>query len=109
MAIPLSDLNRDLIKTMDQLQPTGFGNPQAVFVTLDVEVRSARAVGRDQSHLKLTIGKGRETFDCIGFRLGDWADRLPPRIDVMYIFELNEYYGRETPQLNLRDLRPSTK
>jgi single-stranded-DNA-specific exonuclease len=107
LEIPLSNLNYDLIEQQNKLQPTGVGNPQAVFVTRDVEVLSARGVGRDQAHLKMTVGKDQSMIDCIGFRMGDWANHLPPCIDVMYVLEVNVYNGRESLQLNLRDIRPA--
>jgi hypothetical protein len=32
---------------------------------------------------------------------------LPPRVDVLYHLEANEYNGRTTLQLNLKDLKPA--
>jgi hypothetical protein len=34
---------------------------------------------------------------------------MPARIDLAYHFEKNEFRGRVSPQLNVRDLRPSEK
>lgn len=104
---PLSGMTADLLKSLDLLEPTGYGNPGAVFVSRNVRVVNHRAVGADAKHLKLTVSDGKVTFDAIAFRLGDWAGKLPERIDLMYTLETNEYNGRTTLQLNVKDLKPS--
>ena len=104
---PLSDMNADLLRYLDYLEPTGYGNPGAVFVSRRVRVVNHRAVGADAKHLKLTVSDGKVTFDAIAFRLGDWAGKLPERIDLMYTLETNEYNGRTTLQLNVKDIKPS--
>jgi len=107
--IPLADLNSQLMTYLDYLQPTGYGNPEAVFVSREVRVRSARAIGAEGKHLKLALSDGRLTFDAIGFRLGDLAPEFPPGTlaDVLYTFEINEYNGRTSFQLNLKDIKNS--
>jgi single-stranded-DNA-specific exonuclease len=105
--IPLNDLKPELLRLLDLLQPTGYGNRQAVFVSRDLNVRSYRTVGRDDAHLKLLVTDGWITFDGIAFRQGSWAEAMPGRVDLMYTFELNEFNGRETLQLNVRDLKPA--
>ena len=44
---------------------------------------------------------------AIGFRLGHLKSDLPTYIDVLYRFEANEYNGRRTLQLNLKDVKPA--
>jgi single-stranded-DNA-specific exonuclease len=103
--VKLFDLKPALINEMDQMQPTGYGNPQAVFVSRRVEVRNSRTVGRDNSHLKLTVSDGRITYDAIAFRLGHWHENIPPYLDLIFTFEVNEYNGRRTLQLNVKDIK----
>lgn len=103
--IPLSQLTFGLIEQMERLQPTGYGNPEPVFISRSVKVQSKRAVGADGNHLKLSLTDGRFTFDAIGFRLGDRLADLPPMVDVLYTFEVNEYNGRKSLQLNLKDIK----
>jgi hypothetical protein len=45
------------------------------------------------------------TYDAIGFRLGNLKESLPPRVDVMYTFETNEFNGRTSLQLNHKDIK----
>jgi single-stranded-DNA-specific exonuclease len=64
-------------------------------------------VGAEGNHLKLILTDGRVTYDAIGFRLGALQPDLPPRVDVLYTFESNEFNGRKTLQLNLKDVQPA--
>ncbi|MBI4761699.1 MAG: single-stranded-DNA-specific exonuclease RecJ [Chloroflexota bacterium] len=106
--VALEELNFDILKHLAYLEPTGYGNPEAVFVSRDVKVKSSRTVGADGKHLKLTLEDSRgAAYDAIGFRLGELQKSLPPRIDVMYTLEANEWNGRTTLQLNLKDLKPA--
>lgn len=105
MELPLQALTGELLEYLGWLQPTGYGNREAVFVTRGVEVVRSRTVGADNSHLKLTVRQNNLYFDAIGFRLGYLHGNLPQKIDLMYTFEVNEYQGRQSLQLNLRDVR----
>ena len=107
LEIPLSDLKPDLLKYLDWLQPTGMGNPAPVFMSTGLKVTRQKAIGADGSHLKLTVTDGNITYDAVAFRLGYWIAQLPPAIDLMYTFELNEFNGQVSLQLNVKDIRPS--
>jgi single-stranded-DNA-specific exonuclease len=103
--VSLSDLRPELLKYLDALQPTGYGNPEAVFVSRNVRITHARVVGSEGRHLKLVVTDGHVTFDAIGFRLGPLQPDLPPNVDLVYTFESNEYNGRTSLQLNLKDVK----
>ena len=106
MEIALSALNFDLLGELGDLEPTGYGNREATFVSRDVKVKSSRVVGSEGRHLKLTLQDERGvTTDAIGFRLGQLQAELPSRVDLAYTLESNEYNGRITLQLNLKDVR----
>ena len=108
MEIGLPALSFGLLQELSALEPTGYGNREAVFVSRDVKVRSSRTVGADGRHLKLTLQDERGvTTDAIGFRLGELQTSLPNRVDLVYTLESNEYNGRTTLQLNLKDIRPA--
>ena len=105
MEVPLNEMKPEVLKYLEYLQPTGYGNPDAVFVSRNLQVKASRTVGADAKHLKLTLSDGRVTYDAIGFRLGSFQAQMPPRVDVMYTFETNEFNGRTSLQLNLKDLK----
>ena len=106
MEVSLSDLNFDVLKHLNYLEPTGYGNPDAVFVSRNVKVKFSRMVGAEGRHLKLTLEDDHgSVMDCIGFRMGHLKATLPSRVDVLYHFEANEYNGRTSLQLNLKDVK----
>ncbi len=105
LEVPLHEMKPEVLKYLEYLQPTGYGNPDAVFVSRNLQVKASRTVGAEAKHLKLSLSDGRVTFDAIGFRLGNLKESLPARIDVMYTFEANEFNGRTSLQLNLKDLK----
>ena len=105
--LELSSLTPQLLEQLDWLEPTGYGNPEPMFVTRDLQVRRSKTVGQEGLHLKMTVTDGRLTFDTIAFRQGYWQADMPTRVDLLYSFELNEFNGRKSLQLNVRDLKPA--
>lgn len=103
--ISLSELEPRIIEYLDWLQPTGYGNPQAVFTSRNLNVRDSRTVGREKTHLKMTVGDGWVVFDAIAFRQGHWQEKMPKQVDLMYTFEVNDFRGRQTLQLNVKDIK----
>ena len=105
--VSLTELRPDLLEYLDWLQPTGLGNPTPVFSTQAVHVQRYQPVGKDGEHMKLVVTDGRITYDAIAFRQGHWSQQMPPVIDMMFTYELNEFNGRATLQLNVRDFKAS--
>jgi single-stranded-DNA-specific exonuclease len=104
--IPLVEVCPELLNNLKYLEPTGYGNPDAVFVSREVKVRHARTVGADGKHLKMYLeDEGGASHDAIGFRLGHLQPELPEYVDIMYTYEINEYNGRVNYQLNLKDVK----
>ena len=108
--VSLVDVRPDLYeKCLRFLEPTGYGNREASFVARGVKVKSSRTVGADAKHLKLSLeDENKFSHDAIGFKLGHWHNHLPPRVDILFTYETNEYNGRMSYQLNLKDIRAAT-
>jgi len=105
--IPLSEHKPELLRYLERLQPTGYGNRQAYFVSRNLKVISYRRVGKDGAHLRLTVTDGWITYDGIAFQQGHWFEKMPATIDTLHSFEENEYNGNKSLQLNIRDLKPA--
>ncbi len=95
-----------ILEAVDQLEPTGASNPSALFCSRNCQVLRAYTVGKGE-HLKLVLGAGNTQLDAIAFRQGALLETLPDFVDIAYTFEINEYNGRSTMQLNVRDIQPS--
>jgi single-stranded-DNA-specific exonuclease len=94
-----------ILEDLQLLEPTGIDNPMPLFASRNVSVRQARPVGREDSHLKLLLDAGSNTFDAIAFRQGYWLEDMPDLIDIAYRFEVNTFNGRSTLQLNIKDIK----
>ena len=96
-----------LADVLRHLGPHGMGNPRPVFFARGLRVvGSPREVGR--GHLKLTLEQEGVTRPAIGFGLvARWAPESlsGQRVDALFHLTVNEYRGRRTAQLRLRDLR----
>jgi len=104
--IPLTEVRPELLNALKYLEPTGYGNPDAIFVSRAVKVRHARTVGADSKHLKMILeDEAGASHDAIGFRLGHLQPELPEYVDIMFTYEINEYNGRINYQLNLKDVK----
>jgi single-stranded-DNA-specific exonuclease len=106
--LPLSDLKPYIIDYLKWLEPTGQENATARFVSRKLKVSRAYTVGREGNHLRLEVSDGMITYSAIAFHQGDRLDVLPKRIDLMYQYELNQYNGRSTLQLNVIDMKNSS-
>ena len=104
--VNLAELTPDLLNDLGHLQPTGQNNPAARFVSRGVRILRSKTVGKDSSHLKLTVTDGIITYDAIAFRQGHLFGNLPQYIDLIYNFERNEYNGFVSLQLNVQDIHP---
>jgi single-stranded-DNA-specific exonuclease len=108
MEIPLEYFQGYVLDQIAEMEPFGFSNPEAIFVIRNLQIKSARPVGVDQSHLRLSlISENNIGIDGIAFRQAFWAGELPGRIDVLCSFEKNTWRDKESLQLNIIDIRPS--
>lgn len=102
------ELNEELMRFIDSLEPCGEGNPHPLFQSEAAVVLSKRAVGANRRHLKLSLRQRGVVFDAIAFGMGERLEQLPRLVDLAYRLERNEFRGVVSLQLNVRDLRPSS-
>jgi single-stranded-DNA-specific exonuclease len=113
-ALDLRHMNGALIGMLAQLAPFGCANPEPTFLSRNVEIVDAKAIGEDGEHLRLRLRDGRVTWPAIAFartgaRLGGMGDSdVQPgqRVDVVYSFcaDRGSNAGLE---LRLRDIAPA--
>jgi single-stranded-DNA-specific exonuclease len=105
--VSFKDLKKDLLEFLDLLNPTGAGNPEALFITRNAAVSNVRQIGAEGKHLRMTLKEGGVVINAVAFFKGEWAENMPEKIDVVYRFELNEYNGYQSLQANIKDIRES--
>jgi len=106
--VSLSEMSWETMGCLEKLEPCGHQNPAPLFLSRGVPLTEARAVGSEGKHLKLTLAAEAEPRDAIAFRLGDRADEVGERMDLVYHLEVNEWNGSRSLQLNVQDFCPTS-
>jgi len=89
----------------DILEPLGNENPAPLFVVRNVNCKSIKKVGQSGDHLKLNITDGNIIINAIAFNFGYLFEEaiINDPVDILFSYELNEYNGRKSLQLNIID------
>ena len=107
LALRLDEITPDMVDRLRLLEPCGCGNPSPLFLLRDCHVQERRAVGKDQSHLRLRVLQSEKTVDCIGFSMVSRVDSSWTRVDLVGSPEMNEFMGRSSLQMRLEAVRPA--
>ena len=108
--LPQSYLTPDLLKLIDTFEPYGECNPQLVFLAKKLKIFAADLIGKDASHLKLTLSSGSTKWPAL---LWSGAERLKrdfdtgSYVDIVFNINRNTFNGVETPQMILLDIKQS--
>ncbi len=106
--IDLSDLNWNLIASLDMFEPFGEGNRRPVFVTRNLTVVACAKVGSTMNHLRCFLKSAdgiRQKF--MGFNLAGkfpWL-KINDRVDVVYHVGRNEWHGQAEIQCRIIDIK----
>lgn len=109
LEISFEQIDWNFFNVLKQFAPFGPGNMSPVFLTKKICDRGwARVVG--EKHLKMDLinpERPDRIFPAIGFGFGDKLAMLANKneVDVCYTIEENEYNGRVSLQLGVKDLR----
>jgi single-stranded-DNA-specific exonuclease len=105
--ITLDQITPEIVAALEKFAPFGPSNSRPNFLSRNLEViMPPRIVG--SNHLKLRVQQHGETFDAIGFNMGDSIYRVDNgmrTLQMVYVIEESEYMNRKTTQLRIRDLR----
>ncbi|MEA3287127.1 MAG: single-stranded-DNA-specific exonuclease RecJ [Candidatus Marinimicrobia bacterium] len=106
--IELGQVNTQLLETLRRLAPYGPGNMRPLFASQNLEVIGyprPKIVGKN--HLKFKVRQGRTVLDAIGFGMAEDLELLYANkpLEMAYALAENEWQGRKTIQLELKDIR----
>lgn len=109
MELNFTDIDEKMIRILKQFEPFGPENMTPVFTTKNVwDTGYGKPMGSDDDHLKLFLKQqNSEGYSAIGFGLGKKYNLISNRkpIEIVYALSENEWNGKTTLQLNLKDLR----
>lgn len=88
-------------------EPFGIGNPKPLFLIADGQILKMRTVGKEASHLQLTLRFGEVIIDAIAFSMGYLVNTLTENaiIDVAGELLADEWNGSRKLKLRLVDIR----
>ena len=108
LEIPFRSWTPDTLSELELLEPTGCGNPCPVFLLSGASVQSMRRVGRDLSHLQLSLLTPENTaVRGIAFSRGEEAEKEHTDVDLLYRPVRNVFNGRVSIEAQVLELQPS--
>ncbi len=107
--IPLEDVTPELYRNLERFQPFGPDNTAPVFVSRRVKTLACQPVGNNGMHLKLSFARHNgEPVGAIAFGQADMIETFRESggvVDIAYSVELNEFRGKTSVQLNIKDIK----
>lgn len=104
--IDAKDVTLDFVDKLHMLEPFGIKNPTPYFMMRDCYVKNVYLIGKDKSHLKMTISKDKD-IECIGFSLSYLMEKfnIEDMVDIVFQVDENTYNGNTKVQLLIKDIR----
>ena len=109
--IHLKDINSRFMTFLNKLEPYGPGNMRPKFAIRNVIIVGTPKVIGNGDHLKFKVQQGKAVYGAIGFNMSQHYEK-PIKGCPLYIaclVEINEWWGQESIQLNIRDIKLSGK
>lgn len=104
--VDIEQISEELVNEIEKLRPFGHANPGPLLGCRSAPLMESRGVGKGGAHLKLRLRTDNTVLDGIGFNLGAYAEILATAesVDLAFVPEMNEYNGKRTVQLEVKDL-----
>ncbi|MBK7732009.1 MAG: single-stranded-DNA-specific exonuclease RecJ [Bacteroidales bacterium] len=107
--IPLEEVTMEFCRHLEKFQPFGPENTAPVFVSRRVKTLSCQPVGANGIHLKLSFARENgEPVGAIAFGQADMIETFRESggvVDIAYSVEMNEFRGKRSVQLNIKDIK----
>jgi single-stranded-DNA-specific exonuclease len=105
--VSLGDVTLDCLEALDQLMPTGQGNPPVQLLAPSLTLqRPPRRMGSEKQHLKMWVTDGATVHEAVWWRAGK-EPSTASRFDLAFAPQINDYNGHRTVQLKVLDWRPT--
>ncbi|MGE4290896.1 MAG: single-stranded-DNA-specific exonuclease RecJ [Desulfovibrio sp.] len=103
--LPLSAVDFNLLKNLEQLQPFGMGNPEPVFATPPVQVREHRIFGKNHVRMTLADLEAKAVLSAKAWRMAEqFPYDLKGRV-LRFAFtpKIDRFSGVPRIELNVKD------
>ena len=104
--INFNDISVEVVNELKLLEPFGIGNSSPQFLVKSTKVKYVKQVGKENNHLKMKVEIDGINIDCIGFRLGNFYNKLAVNdiIDIVVTLEINDFTGQDEVQFNIKEI-----
>ena len=100
--LKIDQINLQLYKDLNKLQPFGIGNPRPKFLISDINLKNHYTVGSQAKHLKIELHNG---ITGIAFNMGDINLKIKnKRLDLAAKIYLNNWMGKNKIELRIEDI-----
>jgi single-stranded-DNA-specific exonuclease len=103
--ILLEELSEPVVRQLAELAPFGMGNPEPSFLARGGRAQQVQTMGG--KHLRFTLRQGGYSLPCIAFGMAERQQDLVGELDLLFTPVLNEWRGKVSVQLRLKDFRPA--
>ena len=106
--IDIDAVDDKLYRIIKQFAPFGPKNLSPIFVSKGViDNGFGKQVGEDKTHLRINAKKNKGAIAGIGFGMGDYFEIIKDNqtFDVCYSIDENEWNGKKSLQLRIRDIK----
>ena len=110
--IDIDDVDDKLYRIIKQFSPFGPKNSAPIFVSKAVVDNGyGKQVGEDKTHLRINAKRRNSSIAGIGFNMGGFFEIIKDNqpFDICYSIDENEWNGKKSLQLRLRDLKVKSK
>jgi single-stranded-DNA-specific exonuclease len=107
-AIDIDAIDDKLYRTIKQFAPFGPKNLSPIFISKNVVDNGyGKRVGEDKSHLRINVKCTSNSIVGIGFGMGNLFENIKDNqsFDVCYSIDENEWNGKKSLQLRIRDIK----
>lgn len=104
---PLNAISLESLAELEQLKPTGQGNPAVQFFARGLtHKRPLQRLGVNKQHVKMWVTDGTVTHEAVWWNGG--KEQLPVgNFELAFVPLINDYNGKRAVQLKVLDWRPA--
>lgn len=104
--LPAGKINNETLDLLKTFEPFGIGNPEAAFLTKDLEVLEKRKLGKEGKHLRMILrSPDNFSFHSIGFGMGDENVDTGDKIEIVYNLHEDNWNKNNRLELKIKDFR----
>ena len=106
--VAISAVTRPVVRELERLAPHGPGNPVPTLVASHVRLAGEpRLMGKKADHLSFYLSQDGASVRAVGFGMAELAESIARArtISVAFTPHINEWQGRESVELHLKDVK----